>query len=145
MITFVRSTCIWDFWGGIFGCRCRDFSDVEELPARFVWHALRRSGRQPDLSTTSYDALLFTLKLAEPRQPATVWEALCSWAEQPLRSCGPWALRVRVHRYQGHASQCQVVPLSLHYGSGTGPDRGSESSGRTADWLGRMFGRPRTD
>ena len=72
-----------------------------------------RSGRQPVLEQTKYDALLFALHLPGPPAPS-MWEALSSSLSQHLRSltmCSPFAPRRKVHRYQGHASRCVALPV----------------------------------
>lgn len=97
------------------------------------------SGRQPDPSTTSYDALLFSLQLAMPREAQTLWGMLRSLLQQPsLVCCGPWVKRRRVHKYQGNASLCQSVPLIKGQHS-------DKTSTERPSALGRMFGRVRAD
>ena len=101
---------------------------------------LCRSGRQPDPLTTSYDALLFSLQLAMPREAQTLWGMLRSLLQQPsLVCCGPWVKRRRVHKYQGNASLCQSVPLVK------GQHSDKPSTERSSAWLRRMFGRVRAD
>ena len=108
-----------------------------------AWEAMKAKQQQPDLSKTSYDALLFSLQLAAPKEAATLWGVVNSLAD-PIRSlanCGPWAVRHRVHRYQGHASSCTAVPVT----SSASDSRDARTAGRAPAWLGRMFGRPRAD
>ena len=102
-----------------------------------------RSGRQFEPNKTSYDALLFALRLSAPPQ-LTLWETLSGWVQQPVRSlagCGPWAACHQVHRYQGNASRCEAVSITQSSTTGAVGLRGSAGH----EWLERLFVRGRSD